>query len=644
MPARIPNSRRRIGGFATFFVIAAILALLLLGGFLWLQHYANVLINEEVEKTLPEIAAKTGLAIRTGPVRFRLLRGTTVTDIAVARRTPEGPIPFLRIPKLRIRHHPCLSSPAYLCLQRVELTDPWLDLRLPHDGAKAPDATADAVADDEDDEPSAASSDEEEQSAHTSDLPEELPLPSPMTVAWRGGRVEIHNGAGDAGKPFLLRLEGFDGEADIFVRERRVSAKLAVTLEPMQEEGAFFADGRIHLAGTVDAANPERITIAGEARLTDLTLDYWRVADRPIKRIALMAQGKIALERAAERIAIETLQLGFRRPLVDVSGTVALAGAKPVIDLHLAAKRLPLQKLLDGIPADFIPTLKGTRVAGTLDLGLELNLDMAKPSSLVFEPTVEINDYALLQAPPKANITKLTDAFHHEVRRKGESVKRLWLSSRSDNFISYKNLGDYIVEGVLTCEDGSFFRHNGFRVEHIRDSIVQNIQERRFARGASTITMQAAKNLFLSGRKTISRKFQEMLIAYAMEQELSKERILELYLNLAEWGPGIYGIGPAAKHYFDKHPRDLTALEAAFLGSVLPHPNRSHHMYRDGFVTDQWQTYLMLIVGKMEIPIEEYARSEPFQPEFGWVRKQREERERLESAAKKSNAERSPRN
>ena len=110
-------------------------------------------------------------------------------------------------------------------------------------------------------------------------------------------------------------------------------------------------------------------------------------------------------------------------------------------------------------------------------------------------------------------------------------------------------------------------------------------------RGASTLSMQLAKNLYLGQEKTLSRKLQEAVFTMLLEQELSKVELLELYLNVVEFGPGIYGIGPAAQYYFAKHPRDLTLGQALYLASILPNPDASHFK-EDGRLSPGWTSYL----------------------------------------------------
>ncbi len=133
---------------------------------------------------------------------------------------------------------------------------------------------------------------------------------------------------------------------------------------------------------------------------------------------------------------------------------------------------------------------------------------------------------------------------------------------------------------VIVAEDANFYRHEGIDVKAIKNAIKYDLEKKRFARGASTITQQTAKNLFLSREKTITRKIEEIYLAKRMEQELTKGRILELYLNIVELGPMVYGIGHGARYYFDKPASSLTPRECAFLAAMLPGPQKVYNPYR----------------------------------------------------------------
>ena len=133
---------------------------------------------------------------------------------------------------------------------------------------------------------------------------------------------------------------------------------------------------------------------------------------------------------------------------------------------------------------------------------------------------------------------------------------------------------------VIVAEDANFYRHEGIDVKAIKNAIRYDLEKKRFARGASTITQQVVKNLYLSREKSITRKVKEIILAKRMEHELTKARILELYLNIVELGPMVYGVGHGARYYFDKPADALTPRECAFLAAMLPGPQKVYNPYR----------------------------------------------------------------
>jgi membrane peptidoglycan carboxypeptidase len=144
---------------------------------------------------------------------------------------------------------------------------------------------------------------------------------------------------------------------------------------------------------------------------------------------------------------------------------------------------------------------------------------------------------------------------------------------------------------VTTTEDGGFRYHGGFDKGAIKSSIRDDLTAKRFIRGASTISMQVAKNLYLARDKNLSRKLQEAILTVYLEQELTKDQILELYFNVVELGPMIYGIGPAAEYYFNTTPSDLSLGQVVYLASLLPSPKKVF-FGADGQVTKGWLGYL----------------------------------------------------
>ncbi len=136
-------------------------------------------------------------------------------------------------------------------------------------------------------------------------------------------------------------------------------------------------------------------------------------------------------------------------------------------------------------------------------------------------------------------------------------------------------LPGHVLKAFITFEDPYFEHHRGVMQSALFNSLKQNLQLGRFHRGGSTITMQLAKNLWLGRQKTVTRKAHEIMLASILEGCFSKSQILELYINIVEFGPDVYGIGPAARHWFDKYPSELEPDEAFWLARILPRPKRA---------------------------------------------------------------------
>lgn len=134
-----------------------------------------------------------------------------------------------------------------------------------------------------------------------------------------------------------------------------------------------------------------------------------------------------------------------------------------------------------------------------------------------------------------------------------------------------------LLYSIVLSEDGDFFVHRGIDYDALQAALGENIKRREWAFGASTISQQTAKNLFLDNGKSLTRKFQELIATQRLEQALSKNQILEIYLNIAEFGPNIYGVKAASEYYFEATPDQLNAAQGAFLALLLPSPRRYHY-------------------------------------------------------------------
>jgi monofunctional biosynthetic peptidoglycan transglycosylase len=163
--------------------------------------------------------------------------------------------------------------------------------------------------------------------------------------------------------------------------------------------------------------------------------------------------------------------------------------------------------------------------------------------------------------------TAFIDLRAREARSRGELPKRV------QRWIDYARISPNLKRAVLVTEDSRFWTHEGIDFDEMKESMEVNIERMEFARGGSTITQQLAKNLYLSPSKNPIRKVREFLIARRLESELSKQRILELYLNVIEWGDGIFGAEAAARTYFHKPASDLSASESALLAAAITNPH-----------------------------------------------------------------------
>ena len=160
---------------------------------------------------------------------------------------------------------------------------------------------------------------------------------------------------------------------------------------------------------------------------------------------------------------------------------------------------------------------------------------------------------------------------------------------------------------VILAEDSRFYRHEGIDVKAIKNAIKYDLEKESFARGASTITQQVAKNLYLSREKSISRKIEEVILAKRMEQAMTKGRIIELYLNVIELGPMVYGIGEGARYYFGKPAAALSPRECAFLAAMLPGPRMAYNPYKNlDKVLKRSEMILRLLRGRGVLSEDEY--------------------------------------
>ncbi len=194
--------------------------------------------------------------------------------------------------------------------------------------------------------------------------------------------------------------------------------------------------------------------------------------------------------------------------------------------------------------------------------------------------------YTLLVATP--SFTDLQTQVPVTIKlANGKESKRM-VGPSAPGWVPLDSISPYLVHAVIAQEDASFYLHKGVDYFEIKEAVKRDLKEKRYARGASTITQQVVKNVFLSREKSLWRKVKEFVWAREMEKALSKHKILSFYLNMVELGPGIYGVGRASQYYFGISPSGLNLKQAAFLALLLPSPTKYHNHYFEKKQLTEW--------------------------------------------------------
>lgn len=207
------------------------------------------------------------------------------------------------------------------------------------------------------------------------------------------------------------------------------------------------------------------------------------------------------------------------------------------------------------------------------------------------------------------DVEVLKTQYPHIVEKKDEFPEYEIKKKRPNYWVKLNEISKYGKWAIVISEDWGFYQHNGIDLNQIKVALNEMVEDQKF-RGASTITQQMVKNIFLYQERTLWRKLHEIILTQKVERVLSKSLILEMYLNCIEFGPGIYGIKKASYHYFKKHPGRLNPKEAAFLAMLLPSPKRYYQSFRKKkltpFARERVNTILMKMRMAKIISYEQY--------------------------------------
>lgn len=287
------------------------------------------------------------------------------------------------------------------------------------------------------------------------------------------------------------------------------------------------------------------------------------------------------LQRADDTIEIPEIQGTLAG--ADLSGSIKLRMDNgPSVDLALGVRRLEFGRLL-GSAGLAVPESLGMAPGASHDLGsatIEVRVRGRASDPAALEVSQKIKFSPPRQMPPA--ISRLRGDFVFRSDEGAGPHRPIDVSPASPDFIALHDIPPLFVRTLLLAEDAGFYGHRGIDLRELPSALLTNLSRGDTARGASTITQQLAKNLFLSRDKEVGRKLQELAITFLLESALDKDRILEIYLNIIEWGPDLRGLRPAARRYFDCEPQALTPAQMAFLVAIIPGPIKYQSSFARG--------------------------------------------------------------
>lgn len=273
-----------------------------------------------------------------------------------------------------------------------------------------------------------------------------------------------------------------------------------------------------------------------------------------------------------------------------------------IFSLNVSIPKMKAQDFIESLPQGLFTHFEGMKAEGEFDYHLDFEFNKNNPNALIFDSKINKKDFKITTYG-EADLNKINGPFTYRAIENDKLQRPIYVGESNPNYTPLSQISPFLRKSVLTTEDPSFFSHRGFINEAFKQSIIKNIKTKKFSRGGSTISMQLVKNVFLTREKTLSRKLEEILLVYILENNriVSKERMLEVYFNVIEWGPNVYGIGEASNFYFQKHPSQLSLNECLFLASIVPSPKKFMWKFDDtgnlrnqGVAQQKYLTNLML--------------------------------------------------
>lgn len=365
--------------------------------------------------------------------------------------------------------------------------------------------------------------------------------------------------------------------------------------------GAKISANLFSLKVSVDAdENAELFKISGNASAEYLSIYHERLSAQTLNCGSPSSDFLLNIDKNSIELDSSTV---VRLEKLEFSPYVKLdKGDNFGLTIKLNKDRFPADNLFSSIPRGLMPSLEGIKVEGDIDYHLLFSFDMDNIDSLQFASSMKKYPGFKITKFGNVDLRKMQDTFTYLAYDQNVLQRKILVSETNPNYRKLDDISIYLRNAVLFSEDPSFFRHRGFLESALRESMIKNIKEKRFARGGSTISMQLVKNVFLNREKKLQRKAEEAMIVWLIENNAltSKDRMYEVYLNVIEWGPNVYGAAEAAKFYFGKEPSKLTAEEAIYLAMIIPRPKKFKWCFDDeGKLRDSYEQYFSTISGRM---------------------------------------------
>jgi len=349
-----------------------------------------------------------------------------------------------------------------------------------------------------------------------------------------------------------------------------------------------FASGLLHVE-----KSGYRWTFSGSGSLSGLNIANRRLSHETVRNFGFAVEFRGWYDALRDQMHVPLLKLSRGAVALSVSWDVTRVTGRPRIRASAALSRTRCSRFLHALPRELAPKVQGFEVGGSISGRVSLDVDFGYlcPSSVTLDADIDYRTCSVLRAPFDQSAERLRRSFIHQATD-GRIVTKFVVGPSNPDFVPLEAISRHVVNSILTTEDSRFFSHHGFIYREFRTAFARNLIARRFRYGASSITMQMVKNVLLNREKTLARKLQELLMTAYIERHLTKQRIMEIYLNVIEFGPGIYGIGRAARHYFGKPAALIEPQEAAFLSTILPSPKKRSRFYCMGRVTPKWRRWI----------------------------------------------------